>query len=96
MADLRPVQDRVLVRMTGEMVSETKGGILIPETSRDLPQEGEVVAVGNGKIKKGRRVPVDLSVGDKVLVSYYAGTDIRINGEHLLVIREADILGKVD
>ena len=93
---LRPVQDRVLVKIVGEIVKETKGGILIPETSRDYPQEAEVIAVGNGKVKKGKRVPVSLSVGDKVMVSHYARTDVRVDGEHYLVIREDDILGTVD
>jgi chaperonin GroES len=95
MPKLKPVQNRVVVKMLGVPEKETQGGILIPETSRDLPQKGEVIAVGSGKTKKGKRIPVALNEGDKVLVSYYAGTEVQAGGERLLVIREDDILGTV-
>ena len=86
-----PISNRVLVKRIGEVEKETRGGILIPENQREYGREAEVLAVGRGKTKKGRLVPVSVKVGDKVLISYYAGTDIRLKGEHYVILREDDI-----
>ena len=89
---IRPLQDRIIVkRVDGE--ETTKGGIIIPDTAKEKPQEGKVVAVGKGKINEdGKLQPLDVKKGDKVLFSKYAGTEINIEGEEHLIIREDDVL----
>ena len=92
----RPLHDRVLVRRI-EADEKTAGGIIIPDTAKEKPQQGEVIAVGPGaRNEAGALVPLDLAVGDRVLFGKWSGTEIRIDGEDLLIMKEADILGVVD
>lgn len=90
---IRPLHDRVLVRRLEE--SETRiGGIIIPDTAKEKPQQGEVKAVGNGKLlEDGTRAPVDVKEGDRILFGKYSGSDIKLDGEEYLVVREDEILG---
>ncbi|HPM40863.1 MAG TPA: co-chaperone GroES [bacterium] len=92
---IRPLQDRILVkRLTEE--EKTKGGIIIPDTAKEKPQEGEVIAVGNGKIlDNGTKVSLEVKAGDRVLFSKYSGTEVKIDGEEYTIMREDDILGVV-
>ncbi len=93
---IRPLHDRVLVKRLEEE-EKTKGGIIIPDTAKEKPIEGEVVAVGNGKIlENGEVKPLEVKVGDKVLFGKYAGTEIKIEGEEYLMMREDDILGVIE
>lgn len=91
---LKPLGDRVVVRpMTEEEVS--KGGIILPDTAKEKPQRGEVIAVGPGRLdENGKRVTMEVKKGDKVVYAKYAGTDITVNDEELLILRESDILAK--
>jgi chaperonin GroES len=92
---IRPLNDRVLVKRLEE-VEKTKGGIIIPDSAKEKPAEGEVVAVGPGRLDdKGKRVPVELKAGDRVLFSKYGGTDVKLDDEDYLIMREDDILGVV-
>ena len=93
---IRPLQDRILVkRIEEEEVS--KGGIIIPDTAKEKPQEGKVVAVGKGKVgEDGKVQPLDVKKGDKVLFSKYAGTEVNIEGDEHLIIREDDVLGVLE
>lgn len=93
---IRPLQDRVIVKRVDE---ETKsaGGIIIPDTAKEKPQEGKVMAVGNGKVGEDGKVhPLDVKKGDKILFGKYAGTEIKIEGEEHLILREDDILGVIE
>jgi chaperonin GroES len=90
--NVTPLYDRVLVRRL-EGKETAKGGIIIPDTAKELPQEGEVVAVGAGKMDKGHRVPLDVKVGDRILFGTYTGSEIKIDGQEHLILREEDILG---
>jgi chaperonin GroES len=92
--NITPLHDRVLVRRLEEKET-AKGGIIIPDTAKEKPQEGEVVAVGSGKIEKGHRVPLDVKAGDRILFGKYTGNDIKIDGEEYLILREEEILAKV-
>jgi chaperonin GroES len=93
---IRPLNDRVIVQRIAEE-EVTKGGIIIPDTAKEKPQEGKVVAVGNGKVlENGTKLPMDVKVGDKILFGKYAGTEIKIEGEEFLMMREDDILGVVE
>ena len=94
--NVRPLADRILVRRIEEQ--ETKrGGIIIPDTAKEKPQEGEVLAVGPGRLDdNGKRIPVDVKEGDRVLYSKYAGTEVKIDGEELLVVPSRDILAKIN
>ena len=88
---IRPLHDRMIVKRLEEE-QKTKGGIIIPDSAKEKPQEGEVLAVGNGKIlDDGKKIPLDVKVGDRVLFSKYSGTDIKIDGEEYLIIKEDDI-----
>ncbi len=90
---IRPLNDRILVKRLEEE-EKTKGGIIIPDSAKEKPAEGEIVAVGNGKLNdKNERVPLDVKVGDRVLFSKYGGTDVKLDGEDFLIMREDDILG---
>jgi chaperonin GroES len=89
-----PLHDRVLVRRLEEKES-AKGGIIIPDTAKEKPQEGEVMAVGAGKIEDGKRIPLDVKTGDRVLIGKYTGTDITIDDQEYLILREEEILAKV-
>ncbi len=91
---LKPLADRVLVKPI-EREEVTKGGIVLPDTVREKPQEGEVVAVGDGRLSEdGKRIPLDVKVGDIVIYAKYGGTEIKIEGEELIILRESDILAK--
>jgi chaperonin GroES len=93
---IRPLQDRVLVRRLEEE-EKTKGGIIIPDTAKEKPQQGKVVAVGKGKVNEdGKVTPLDVKPGDKILFGKYSGTEIKIEGEEHLIMREDDILGVID
>ena len=93
---IRPLQDRVIVRRLEEE-EKTKGGIIIPETAKEKPQEGKVIAVGKGKVTEdGKVIPLDVKVGDKILFGKYSGTEIKIGGEEHLIMREEDILGIIE
>jgi len=90
---IRPLQDRILVKRVDED-EKSAGGIIIPDTAKEKPQEGRVVAVGNGKLNDdGNVTPLDVKRGDKVLFSKYSGTEVNIEGEEHLIIREDDVLG---
>jgi chaperonin GroES len=92
----RPLHDRVVVRRI-DADEKTAGGIIIPDTAKEKPQEGEVVAVGPGaRNEKGELVPLDLKAGDRVLFGKWSGTEVKIDGEDLLIMKESDILGVVD
>jgi chaperonin GroES len=88
---IKPLADRVVVKAI-EREETTKGGIVIPDTAKERPQEGEVVAVGPGKYEDGKRIPLEVKVGDRVLYAKYGGTEVKIDGEEYLVLRESDIL----
>ena len=94
--DIRPLHDRLIVkRLGGEDMS--KGGIIIPDSAKEKPQEGEVIAVGNGKVRDdGTIQPLDLKKGDKILFSKYGGTEIKVDGEEHLIMREEDVLGVIE
>jgi chaperonin GroES len=90
--NVRPLHDRLLVRRIEEKET-VKGGIIIPDTAKEKPQEGEVVAVGNGKVlENGTKLALDVKVGDKILFGKYSGTDIKIDGEEVLILREDEVL----
>ena len=94
---IRPLQDRVIVRRLEEAVEKTKGGIIIPDTAKEKPQQGKVIAVGKGKVNdEGKVTPLDVKVGDKILFGKYSGSEIKIDGEEHLIMREEDILGVVE
>ena len=89
----RPLHDRVVVRRI-EADQKTKGGIIIPDTAKEKPQEGEIVAVGSGaRDESGKVVALDVKAGDRVLFGKWSGTEVKINGEDLLIMKEADIMG---
>jgi len=93
---IRPLQDRLIVKRIKEDET-TAGGIIIPDTAKEKPQEGKVIAVGKGKVgEDGKVQPLDVKKGDKVLFSKYAGTEVNIDGEEHLIIREDDVLGVVE
>jgi chaperonin GroES len=91
--NITPLHDRVLVRRV-EAKETAKGGIIIPDTAKEKPQEGEVVAVGAGKVEKGRRIPLDVKAGDRILFGKYTGSDIKIDDQEYLILREEEILAK--
>lgn len=93
MANVRPLHDRLLVKRIEE--AETiRGGIIIPDSAKEKPQEGEVVAVGKGKITEdGKVLPLDVNVGDRILFGKYSGNEIKLDGEELLILREEEVLG---
>jgi len=94
--NLRPLQDRIIVKRVEEE-TKTAGGLFIPETAKEKPQRGEIVATGNGKkTEDGKVLPLDVKVGDVVLFGKYAGTDIKVDGEDFLMMREDDILAVVE
>ena len=90
---IRPLQDRILVKRIDEE-EKTKGGIIIPDTAKEKPSEGKVVAVGKGKVNEdGKLTPLDVKKGDRILFSKYSGTEVNIEGDEHLIIREDDVLG---
>jgi len=91
---LKPMADRVLVKPI-EREEVTRGGIVVPDTAKEKPQEGKVLAVGDGRVSEdGKRIPLDVKVGDIVIFAKYGGTEIKIDGEELIILRESDILAK--
>ena len=93
-AKLQPLADRLVVKPS-QKEEKTKGGIYLPDTAKEKPQEGEVVAVGPGKLtEEGKRIPMDLKVGDKVIYSKYGGSEIKIDDVEMIILRESDILAK--
>ena len=96
MIKIRPLQDRVIIRRIPEQ-EKSKGGIIIPDSTKEKPIEGEIVAVGSGKVQKdGTLRKPEVNVGDRVLFGKYTGNDVQLDGEDLLIIREDDILGRVE
>jgi chaperonin GroES len=96
MANIRPLHDRVVVKRL-EAEEEVRGGIIIPDTAKEKPQQAEVIAVGDGRIlENGSRQPLDVKVGDVVLISKWGGTEVKIGDEELLVLKEDEILGVIE
>jgi chaperonin GroES len=91
---LKPLADRVVVRPL-EREEKTASGILLPDTAKEKPQEGEVVAVGPGRVEDGKRIEMEVKVGDRVVFSKYAGTEVKVDNEELLILRESDILAVI-
>ena len=93
---IRPLNDRVLVQRMKEE-TKTKGGIIIPDTAKEKPAEGKVIAAGNGRLgDDGKRIPLEVKKGDRVLFSKYGGTEVKVDGEEYLIMREDDILGIIE
>ena len=91
----RPLHDRVLIRRV-ESEEKTAGGIIIPDTAKEKPQQGEVVAVGpGGRDENGKLIPIDLKAGDRVLFGKWSGTEVKLDGEELLIMKESDIMGVI-
>jgi chaperonin GroES len=92
----RPLHDRVVVRRV-ESVEKTVGGIIIPDTAKEKPQEGEIIAVGPGaRDEAGKLVPLDVKVGDRILFGKWSGTEVKIDGEDLLIMKESDVMGIIE
>jgi len=89
-----PLSDRVVIKALDEG-EQMRGGLYIPDTAKEKPQQGEIVAVGPGRFEKDKRVPMDVKVGDKVLYGKYSGTEVTIDGEQLLILRESDVLAVI-
>jgi chaperonin GroES len=93
---IRPLNDRIIVRRMEEQ-EQMRGGLYIPDTAKEKPQEGEVLAVGNGKLlDNGQRIAIDLKAGDRILFGKYSGTEIKLDGDEYLILREDDVLGVVE
>ena len=96
MATIRPLNDRIIVRRVEEE-EQMRGGLYIPDTAKEKPQEGNVIAVGNGKIlNNGDRVAMDIKAGDRILFGKYSGTEVKLDGEEYLILREDDVLGVIE
>jgi chaperonin GroES len=92
----RPLHDRILVKRIEEQEVK-KGGIIIPDTAKEKPQEGKVVAVGGGKVtEEGKKIPLDVKVGDRILFGKYSGSEVTVDDEEYLILREEDVLGIID
>jgi chaperonin GroES len=94
-AKVAPLADRVVVKPLEE-AEQMRGGLYIPDTAKEKPQQGQVIAVGPGRFEKDQRVPMDVKVGDKVLYGKYSGTEVTIDGEQLLILRESDVLAVIN
>ena len=93
---IRPLHDRILVERVEEK-EQVRGGIIIPDTAKEKPQEGKVVAAGNGKVTEdGKKIPLDVKSGDRILFGKYSGSEIKLDGEEHLIMREEDILGVIE
>jgi len=93
---IRPLHDRIIVRRIEEQ-EQMRGGLYIPDTAKEKPQEGEVIAVGNGKVlENGTKIALDVKAGDRVLFGKYSGTEIKLDGEEYLILREDDVLGVIE
>ena len=95
MTKFRPLHDRVVVKRI-DSEEKTKGGIIIPDTAKEKPQEGEVIAVGPGAREDGKLVALDVKVGDRILFGKWSGTEVKIDGEDLLIMKESDIMGIIE
>ena len=93
---LEPLEDRVVVKPLEEETQRTPTGIIIPDTAKEKPQEGEVVAIGPGRFEDGKRVPLDVKVGDRVIYSKYSGSEVKVDGKEYLIVSEKDVLAIVD
>jgi len=94
---IRPLADRLIVKRVDEQEQKSAGGIIIPDTAKEKPQEGKVVAVGRGKLNDdGKLIPLDVKAGDRILFGKYSGSEIKIDGEEHLILREEDVLGVVE
>jgi len=93
---IRPLSDRVIVKRLEEQEQKSKGGIIIPDTAKEKPQEGEVIAVGSGKREDGKVLALDVKKGDRVLFGKYSGSEIKLDGVEHLILREEDILGVIE
>jgi chaperonin GroES len=91
--NLKPLGDRILVRSI-EAEDVTASGIVLPDTAKEKPQRGKVLAVGEGRFEDGKRIPLDVAEGDEVIYSKYGGTEVKVDGEDLLILRESDVLAK--
>ena len=92
---IQPLADRVLVKRLDEEAEQKVGGIIIPDTAKEKPQEAEVVAVGPGRIEEGKRISLEVKKGDKVLIGKYSGTEVKLDGEEHLILREEEILAVI-
>jgi chaperonin GroES len=93
---IRPLHDRILVKRIEEQ-EVRRGGIIVPDTAKEKPQEGKVIAAGNGKIgDDGKRIPLDVKAGDRILFGKYAGSEVKVEDEEYLILREEDVLGIID
>jgi chaperonin GroES len=90
-----PLADRVVIKAL-EDGEQMRGGLYIPDTAKEKPQQGEIIAVGPGRFEKDKRVPMDVKVGDKVLYGKYSGTEVTLDGEQLLILRESDVLAVIN
>lgn len=94
---IRPLADRLIVKRLEEQEQKSAGGIIIPDTAKEKPQEGKVIAVGKGRVNdEGRVLPLDVKAGDRILFGKYSGSEIKIDGEEHLILREEDVLGVVE
>ena len=93
--NIHPLSDRILVKRLDEAEEQSVGGIIIPDTAKEKPQEAEVVAIGPGRLEDGNRVAPEVSKGDKVLIGKYSGTEVKVDGDDYLIMREDDILAIV-
>ncbi len=92
---IRPLHDRVLIKRLNEE-EKSRGGIIIPDTAKEKPHEGKVVAVGKGRLEEGKVIPLDVRVGDRILFSKYSGNEVKIEGEEHLILKEDEILGVLE
>lgn len=92
---VRPLHDRVLIKRLSEE-EKTKGGIIIPDSAKEKPQEGKVIAVGKGRLDDGKVIPLDVKSGDRILFSKYSGNEIKLDGEEHLILKEEEILGVLE
>lgn len=94
--NLKPLGDRIVVKVVTQE-EKTKGGIVLPDTAKEKPQEGEVLAVGTGKVlENGQKLPLEVKVGDRIIFSKYAGTEVKIDGEELVIFSERDVLAIIE
>ena len=93
--NIRPLHDRIVAKRL-EQEEEVRGGIIIPDSAKDKPQEAEVVAVGPGKLHDGERIAIDVKVGDRVLIGKYSGNELKVDGEDVVILREDDVLAVIE
>jgi chaperonin GroES len=95
--NIKPLHDRVIIRRIEDSTDKTAGGLFIPDTAKEKPQEGEVIAVGpGGRDEAGKLVPLDVKVGDRILFGKWSGTEIKLDGEDLLIMKESDVMGVIE